>query len=73
MSDNTEPTIEITLRHPTLDSLALFVELLDHVAIDGISQIRSTSLDGGCISAEVPATAIWIPPIDFDQAEEEQP
>lgn len=70
-----EPKVKVTLTNPTLDSLALFVELADHHSLDGQTVIVTdkTYLGSGDsrsaeheISLEVDAFMVYMPEIDHD-------
>lgn len=70
-----EPRITITLTNPTLDSLALFVELADHHGLDGQTVIETGQNYHGSgddrvlekeLSLEVNAFAVYMPEIGHD-------
>lgn len=70
-----EPKIKVTLSNPTLDSLALFVELADHHSLDGQTPVLAERNwvgsgddrhDVGEVSLEVDAFMVYMPEIDHD-------
>lgn len=63
-----EPVLRLSVVGPTLNSLALLVELADHIACDG-----ETPVDIGTypdeISIDMVARHAWIPAVDWEAEE----
>lgn len=64
-----EPVLRLAIVKPTLDSLALLVELADHIACDGSSPVDVSTYPDE-ISIDMVAAHAWVPPIDWDAEED---
>lgn len=61
-----DPKLRLSVTYPTVDSLALLVELADHHNLPGETRVIASVLGGPSLSLEVDVAQVWMPTIDWE-------